>query len=75
MGMFPVFGAEDSRGISGRGSLFRSMEDLVGGVGGAEVGDLGRVMLLEATIFAISAEPEEVNAEALEYPATCSWEG
>ena len=57
MGMFPVFGAEDSRGISGRGSLLSSVEDLVGGVGAAEVGDLGRVMLLEATIFAIAAVP------------------
>ena len=75
MGMFPVFGAEDSRGISGRGSLLRSMEDLVGGLGAAEAGDLGRVMLLAATILAISAVPEEVNAEALEKPAACSWEG
>ena len=39
---------------------------MVGGVGAAKVGDLGRVMLLEATIFAISAEPEEVSPEALE---------
>ena len=30
------------------------------------MGDLGRVMMLEATLFAISAVPEEVNAEALE---------
>ena len=75
MGMFPVFGAEDSRGISGRGSLLRSVDDLVGGVGGAEAGVLGRLILLEATIFAISAVPEEVNAEAREYPAACSWEG
>ena len=75
MGIFPVFGAEDSRGISGRGSLLRSVEDLVGGVGAAEAGDLGRVMLLAATILAISAVPEEVNAEALEYPVAWSWEG
>ena len=72
MGMFPVFRAEDSSEISGRGSLLRSVEDLVGGVGAAEVGDLGRVMLLEATIFAILAVPEKVNAEALENPAACS---
>ena len=45
------------------------MEDLVGGLGAADAGDLGRVMLLEATIFAISAVPEEVNAEDLENPA------
>ena len=70
--MFPVFGAEDSREISGMGSLLRDVEDLVGGVGVAEEGDLGRVMLLEATFFAISAVPEEVNAEALENPAACS---
>ena len=69
-----MFGTEDSRGVSGRGSLLRSVEVLVGGVGAAEVGDLGRVMLVEATIFAISAVPEEENAEALEYPAACSWE-
>ena len=72
MGMFPVFGAENSRGISVRGSLLKFVEDLMGEVGAAEVGDLGRVMLLEATIFAISADPEEVNAEALEKPAACS---
>ena len=45
MGMFPVFGAEDSRGVSGRGSLLTFVEDLMGEVGAAEVGDLGRVML------------------------------
>ena len=54
------------------GSLLRAVEDLVGGVGGAEAGDLGRVMLLEATIFLISAVPEDVNSEALEKPAACS---
>ena len=70
-----MFGAEDSRGISGRDSLLRSVEDLIGGLGAAEVGNLGRLMLLEVTIFAISGVPEEVNAEALEYPAACSWEG
>ena len=73
--MFPAFGADDSRGISGRGSLLRSLEDLGGGVGAADAGDLGRVMLLAATILAISAVPEEVNAEALENPAAWSWEG
>ena len=67
-----MFGAEDSMGISGRVSVLKAVEDLLGGVGAAEVGDLGRVMLLEATILAISAVPEEVNAEALEYPAACS---
>ena len=72
MGMCPAFGTEDSRGISGRGSLLRAVVDLVGGVGGAEAGDLGRVMLLEATIFAISAVPEEVNAEDLENQAAWS---
>ena len=56
-------------------SLLRAVEDLVGGVGFAEEGDLGRVMPLEATIFSISAVPEEVNAEALVKPAACSWEG
>ena len=75
MGMFPVFRAEDSRGISGRGSLLRSLEDLVGGLGAADAGDLGHVMLLAATILAISAVPEEVNTEALENPAAWSWEG
>ena len=65
MGMFAVFGVEDSRWISGMGSLLTFVEYLMGGVGAAEVGDLGRVMLLEATSFAISAVPEEVNAEAL----------
>ena len=65
MGMFPVFRAEDSRGISGRGSLLRSLEDLVGGVGAADVGGLDRVMMLAATILAISAVPEEVNTEAV----------
>ena len=70
--MFPAFGAEDSRGVSGRVSLLRSLEDLVGGVGAADAGDLGRVMLLAATILAV---PEEVNAEDLENPAAWSWEG
>ena len=70
-----MFGTEDLREISGRVSLFWSVEDLVDGLGAAEVGDLGRVMLLGATIFAISAVPEEVNAEAREYPTACSWEG
>ena len=69
MGMFPVFGAVDSREISGMGSLVRSFEDLGGGLGAAEAGDLNRVMLLAATILAIPAVPEEVNAEALEKPA------
>ena len=55
--------------------MLRSLDDLVGGVGAADEGDLGRVMLLAATILAISAVPEEVNAEALENPAACSWEG
>ena len=75
MGMFPAFGAEDSRGVSGRGSLLRSVEDLVGGVGAADAGDLGPVMLLAATILEISVVPEEVNAEDLDNPAACSWEG
>ena len=75
MGIFPMFGADDSREISRRGSLLRSLEDLGVGVGAADAGDLGRVMLLLATILAISAVPEEVNAEALENPAAWSWEG
>jgi hypothetical protein len=55
--------------------LLRSLEDLGVGVGVTDAGDLGRVMLLLATILAISAVPEEVNAEALENPAAWSWEG
>jgi hypothetical protein len=75
VGIFPAFGADDSRGISGRGSLLRSLEDLGEVVGATDAGELGRVMLFAATILAISAVPEEVNAEALENPAASSWEG
>ena len=75
MGIFPTFGADESREISRRGSLLRSLEDLGVGVGAADAGDLGRVMLLLATILAISAVPEEVNAKDLEKPVDWSWEG
>ena len=73
--MFPAFGADASRGISVRGSLLISLEEWGGGLGAAGAGDLGRVMVLAATILAISAVPEEVKAEALENPAAWSWEG
>ena len=73
--MLPAFGAEASRGISVRISLLISLEDLGDGLVAAVSGDLGRVTLLAAITLAISAFPEEVNAEALEKPAAWSWEG
>ena len=53
----------------------RSLKDLGGKLGAADAGDLWRVTLLAATFLAISAVPEEVNAEDLENPAAWSWEG
>jgi hypothetical protein len=75
VGIFPTFGADESREISRRGSLLRSLEDLGAGVGAADAGDLSRVMLLLAAILEISAVPEEANAEALENLTAWSWEG
>ena len=62
-----VLGADESKGISVRGSFLRFLVVVGGGVGAAEeAGAVGRETLLAVTTLAISAKPEERKLSALE---------